>query len=149
MELLNFLSPFEELPMEVTLYKVNKNIFGQDKIELTTRNKLHDYLISPLEVVFLKVESDDFSKNQIAWGDIIIVERTNLRIDGLAVVMINNELFIKKIIHDSNFNTTINEQGKILTCGLDFNYIGTITYSIKSDEEDFLDMVGEELFKVY
>lgn len=149
MEILNYLSPFEELPMEVTLYKVNKNIFGKDRIELTTKNKLNDYLISPLEVIFLKVETDAFSNNHIDSGDIIIVERTNLRIDGLAVVMINNELIIKKVIHDKNFNTTITKDNKLLVCGTDFNYIGTITYSIKSVEEDFLDMLGEELFKVY
>lgn len=149
MEILNYLSPFEELPIEVTLYKVNKNIFGQDRIELTTKNKLNDYLISPLEVIFLKVETDAFSNNHIDWGNIVIVERTNLRIDGLAVVMINNKLFIKKIIHDKDFKTTIKEKDEILECDLDFKYIGTITYSIKSIEEDFIDMLGEELFKVY
>lgn len=149
MDILNYLSPFEELPINLTLYKVNKNIFGSDKIELSTNNKLYDVLKSPLETVFLKVEVDNFSKFKINMGDIIVVERSYLRVDGLAIVNINGNLFIKSLAHDENFNTIIKDIHQTDVCGLDFQYFGTITYVLKSDEEDYIDMIGEELFRAY
>lgn len=149
MDLMNYLSTFENISTNITLYKVNKNIFGSEQIELTSKNKICDYLISPLEVILLQINTDLLSNHKIYYGDIIIVERTKLRVDGLAVVQINGELRVKEVTHDREFNTTIKDKGKVLTCDKDFNYFGTITYTIKSEEDNFVEIIGDDLFKIY
>ena len=134
MELMDYLTAFDELPMEVTLHKVNKNIIGEDVIELGTRDKLHDYLISPLDVSFLRVETEGFVEKGLFAGDIIIVERKLARTDGLAIVRIDGKLVIQDIMFSEKND--------------EYEYFGIITYVIRSEEEDFIHMLSEELFFV-
>lgn len=150
MEIQNHLSPFHELPISITLCKINRFLFGNESVELTTKNKLYDFLISPLETIFLEVKTDSFEHQNLYEGDIVIIERDRkLRVDGLAVIRRNDELKIAYIQHDKDFNTFAIENDKKLLCGIDFILIGTITYKVVSDEEDYFRMLGEDLFKVY
>ena len=147
MEVLNYLFPFNDFILPLSLHKINKYFVGQDIIQLESGKDLYDYLNSPLNTFFYRVESDAYEKLNIFYGDVIIVERNHLRYDGPSVVKIESELKIKDINHNKDFNTVIDGES-LLEEGKDFSYWGTIAYVLKSEEEDFLDMIGQELFLI-
>lgn len=145
MELLNYLFPFKDFVLPLTLHKINNHFYGNEVINIESGKDLYDYLQSPLNTFFYRIESDHYEALNIYYGDVIIVEKNHLRYDGPAIVKISSELKIKIISHDRNFRTII-DCNQSLEEGKDFSYWGTIAYVLKSEEEDFLDMVGQELF---
>lgn len=141
MELLNYLFPFNDFVLPLTLNKVNKYYFGNDFIKLESGKDLYDYLVSPSDCVFMRVESEEYGRFNIFYGDVVIIERSKLRYDGPAAVKFKNDILIKEIKFNSDFQTFINED-QIES----FDYFGTIAYVLRSEEEDFLDMIGQDLF---
>ena len=133
MDLLNTLFPFNDFILPLTLQKINKHYFGSDEIHLDSGKELYDYLVSPADTFFMRVESDDYENLNIFYGDVIVVERSHLKYEGPAIVMKDNDLVIRVV------------ENAVET---EFSYWGTIAYVLKSEEEDFLDMVGQELFVV-
>ena len=140
MELLNYLFPFNDFVLPLTLNKVNKHYFGKDKIILDSGNDLYDYLVSPADSIFMRVESDEYTEFNIHWGDIVIIERNKFRYDGPAAVKIDQQILIKEVQFSKNFEPYLKDNGK------KFEYFGIIAYVLHSEEEDYLDMIGQELF---
>lgn len=133
MDLINTMFPFNDFILPLTLQKINKHYFGSDEIHLDSGKELYDYLVSPTDTFFIRVESDEYESLGIFFGDVIIVERNHLKYDGPAVVMKGNDLVIEVV--------DVKASGQC-------SYWGTIAYVLRSEEEDFLDMVGQELLVV-
>lgn len=129
MDLLNTMFPFNDFFLPLTLQKINKHYFGSDEIHLESGKELYDYLVSPTDTFFMRVESDDYAFLDIFYGDVIIVERNHLLYAGPAIVKDSNDLVIKVLVEGE----------------ADAGYWGTIAYVLRSEEEDYLDMVGQEL----
>lgn len=145
MEILNFLFPYTDFVLPLTLKKINQNYFGKDEIKLSTGNELYNFLVSPTDSIFMRVESDEYDFIDIHWGDVVIIERNKLKYTGPAAVKIRNEMMIKEITFSKDFEPLIKESGGNMR-EEDFEYFGTIAYVLTSDEEDFLDILGQELF---
>lgn len=145
MEVLNYLFPFSDFTLPLTLNKINKHYFGKDEIKIDSGKDLYDYLVSPNDSIFMRIESDEYEQSNIFFGDIIIVERNHLKYDGPAVVKIGSDLKIKIVSHNKDFITIIDNEISLVE-SKDFSYWGTIPYVLKSEEENFLDMIGQELF---
>ncbi len=143
MELLNYMFPFNDFCLPLTLTKINKHYFGGDEIQLECGRDLYNYLVSPANTFFMRVESDDYTELGIMWGDVIIVERGHLKYDGPAVVVSGKDLVIKVVGHNRDFEVLIDGKTGELAKS---SYWGTIAYVLKSEEEDFLDLIGQELF---
>ena len=148
MELLNYLFPFSDFVLPLTLNKVNQHYFGKEFIRLESGNDLYTFLVSPADSIFMRVESDEYEIFNIHYGDVVIIERSKLKYDGPAAVKINNQLVIKEIKFTKDFNPYF-EDSKLSINKSNFEYFGTIAYVLKSEEEDFLDMIGQELFIIY
>lgn len=142
MELLNYAFPFNDFILPITLTKVNKHYFGKDFIQLESGKDLLDYLVSPTDSIFMRVESDAYEKHKIYWGDVVLIERNNLRYDGATAIRVNNEICIRNMKFTEDFMPEI--EG--LNLEDNYEYFGTIAYVLQSEEEHFLDMVGQELF---
>ncbi|MBY0415397.1 MAG: hypothetical protein K2Q18_14590 [Bdellovibrionales bacterium] len=134
MDILNYLFPFSDFVLPLTLNKINKHYFGKDIIKLDSGKDLYDYLVSPADIVFMRVESDDYEKFNIRWGDVVIIERNDLKYEGPVAVKIDNRM----VILDFKISQEISKG----------EYFGTIAYVLYSEEEDFLDMIGQELFLI-
>ena len=149
MENIHYLSPFESLPFPMTLHRINKYYLGYDEIHLESGEKLYDHLMSPLNTFFMVVKSHKYERLNIKLNDIVVIERKCLKYDGPAVVIIDNDLQIKTIQHNRDFCTiSIEESGTELIDGKDFNYWGTITYTLRSDERQWLLNKSYELFEI-
>lgn len=144
MEILNFLFPFNDLILPLTLNKVNKHYFGKEFIKLDSGKDLYDYLVSPSEAVFMRVESDNYEKYNIYCGDIVIIERNHLRFDGPAAVKIENLMLIKEMRFTKDFEIYASDMNN----DKNFEYFGTIAYVLQSEEEGFIEMIGQELFVI-
>lgn len=144
MELLNYLFPFNGFVLPLTLSKVNKHYFGADEIKLESGSELYTFLVSPSDTVFMRVESDEYERLNIYWGDVVIIERNHLRYDGPAAIKVKNHILIREMKFTKDFDPYVYGSEKFD----DFEYFGTIAYVLRSEEEDFLDMIGHELFVI-
>lgn len=126
------------------LIRLIKHYFGKEFIKLNSGKDLYDYLVSPSEAVFMRVESDNYEKYNIYWGDVVIIERNNLRYDGPAAVKIENTMMIKEIRFTKDFDIYASDMNK----DEKFEYFGTIAYVLQSEEEGFLETIGQELFVI-
>jgi hypothetical protein len=142
MELLNYLFPFNDFVLPLTLSKVNKHYFGKDEIKLESGNDLYTFLVSPSDSVFMRVESDEYKRFNIYWGDVVIIERNHLKYDGPAAIKSRNKILIRELKFNKEFEPIVEDLKQVEK----FEYFGTIAYVLKSEEEDFLDMIGQELF---